>query len=81
MGGGVTFFTEAKAGYSRKHYQDLFDFQKVKFTDIAEIFTILLQICDLRRHTTIEKLFSIEVLLIPPGITAIETSYKQKEDV
>jgi len=47
----------------------------------AEIFTILLHICELRRRTTSEKLFSIEVLLIPPCITAIETSHKQKEDV
>ena len=43
-----------------------------------EIFTSLLHICDLRSRTTIEKLFSIEV---PPCITAIETSHKQKKDV
>ena len=78
LGFRVTFFTEVKAGYFIKHYQDLFDFQKVKFMDIAEIFTILLHICDLRSRTTIEKLFSIEV---PPCITAIETSHKQKKDV
>ena len=40
-----------------------------------EMFTSLLHICDLRSRTT------IEVLLIPPCITAIETSHKQKEDV
>ena len=49
--------------------------------DIPEIFTILLHICDLTSRTTIEKLFSIEVFLITPCISAIETSHKQKEDV
>ena len=48
---------------------------------VPKIFTSLLHICDLRSRTTIEKLFSIEVLLIPPCITAIETSHKQEEDV
>ena len=72
---------EPKAGYFIKHYQELFDVLKVKFMDIGEIFKILLHICDLRSRKTIEKLFSIEVLLIPPCITAIETSHKQKEDV
>ena len=43
-----------------------------------EIFTSLLHIFDLRSRTTIKKLFSIEV---PPCITAIETSHKQKKDV
>jgi len=42
------------------------------------IFTSLLHIFDLRSRTTIKKLFSIEV---PPCITAIETSHKQKKDV
>ena len=42
------------------------------------IFTSLLHIFDLRSRTTIKKLFSIEV---PPCITAIETSHKQKNDV
>ena len=78
---GVTVFTEANAGYFIKQYQELLDFQKVKVMDIPEICTMLLHICDLRSRTTIEKLFSIEVLLIPPCITAIETSHKQKEDV
>ena len=81
MGGGVTFFMEAKAGYCIKQYQNLLDFQKVKFMEIPEIFTIQLHIYDLRSHTTIEKPISIEVLLILPCITAIETSHKQKEDV
>ena len=47
--------------------------------DIAD--TIWLHICDLRSHTTSKKLFSIEILLILPCITAIATSHKQKEDV
>ena len=69
------------AGYFIKQYQDLLDFQKVKFMDIPEIFKILLHIFFLRSRTTIEKLFSIDVLLSPRCITAIETSHKQKENV
>ena len=60
----VTVFTEEKAGY---FYQTV--------PRPPEIFTSLLHICDLRSRTTIEKLFSIEV---PPYITAIETSHKQR---
>ena len=63
----VTVFTEVKAGH---FYQTL--------PRPPEIFTSLLHICGLRSRTTIEKLFSIEVL---PCITAIETSHKQKKDV
>ena len=66
--------------FDRLVVQNTFDSLKVKFMDITEIFTILVHICDLRSRTTIKKLFSIEVLLIPPCITAIETAHKQKED-
>ena len=61
------------------------DLQKVKFLDTPAIFTNLLHNCDIRNRTTIEKQFSIGVLLILPGIiiTTIETSrsHKQEEDV
>ena len=57
------------------------DLQKVNFLDIPAIFTNVLHNCDIRNRTTIQKQFSIGVLLIAPCITAIETSHKQQEDV
>ena len=74
-------FTEVKAGYFIKQYQELLDLQKVKFMDKPAIFTNLLHNCDIRSRTTIEKQLSIGVLLFPPCITAIETYHKQEEDV
>ena len=81
MSDGVYVFTEAKAGYFIKQYQDLLDLQKVKFVDKPATFTHLLHNCDIRSRTTIEKQFSIGILLIPPCITAIENYHKQEEDV
>ena len=62
LGGWVTVFTEAKAGYFIKQYQDLLDLQKVNFMDKPAIFTHLLHNCDIRSRTTIGKQFSSRVL-------------------